>query len=88
MKKLYYVYSEATAEEDAFFDENFQLVHRWYGNDASFRIEYMSKLFAWAGVEVIQLNGCGSYDLCIEKLKQLFREEHGYDPDAGWAEEE
>ena len=80
MKKLYYVFCGETGEEDAFFDDQDNLIARWSGNDAAYRHEYMRKLFEWAGVEVIPINTSVRRKRLVEHLHALFRNEHGYGP--------
>lgn len=55
-------------EMDAFFDINFKLVNSWSTNDASWRREYMSPLFAALGVTVRELPE-DQYEQAVQQLK-------------------
>ncbi len=49
MKKLYYT---QWFETNFFFDEGFNLIHRWSCDDVLYRHEYMSPLFKKLGYEM------------------------------------
>lgn len=67
-RTIYHFYTEEHGENQAMFDEDFNLIGAWHCNDADFRLEYMRDWLRALGIIVKSLpedkQGAALNDLC------------------------
>jgi len=76
-KTIYIIHFESYSEFEAVFDDNFQYVSAWDGNDANWRNEYFSDFMKKLGIVVKTELPKKVKSLDLEKV--AFKKMYGYD---------